>query len=184
MSKKFLKSQIEPNGRSAYQNVMEELEILKTLKHPNVINLKSIIECNKRDHLYLVTDWYIKGTIEDMVEKKKGPLLTHQSRAYFRDMLKAVFYCHKVANVIHRDIKPANIVIDHYDSAVLIDFGISSIKQDDDILKHAGGSPLYYAPEMFKKSQDKDIVLHGEKTDVWALGVTLYYMTQGKTPFD
>lgn len=165
--------------------MLVELEILKKLEHPNVICLKEIIECDKRDHLYLVTEYYKNGSIEDIVEKRKKGLTTKESRAYFRDMLRALFYCHKVVKVFHRDIKPANIVIDHNNNAVLIDFGISSIKeQDDDILKHTGGSPLYYAPEMFTHGQDKGIELNGDKIDIWALGITLFYMTQGKTPFD
>lgn len=46
---------------------------------------------------------------------------------YFIDILKALYYCHKVAKVIHRDIKPANIVINHNNEAILIDFGVSAI---------------------------------------------------------
>ena len=48
-------------------------------------------------------------------------------RPYFTDMLKALFYCHKVVNVIHRDIKPDNIMLNHNDEAVLIDFGVSAL---------------------------------------------------------
>jgi serine/threonine protein kinase len=101
-------------------------------------------------------------------------------------MLKALNYCHKVTKVIHRDIKPANIVINHNNEAVLIDFGVSAIvdQQDDDTLDHVTGSYLYYAPEMFSRGADKKIKVRGEQTDVWALGITLFYMISGRTPFD
>lgn len=56
--------------------------------------------------------------------KTKG-LVIETARLYFIDMLKALFYCHKVADVIHRDIKPDNIMINHNNQAVLIDFGVS-----------------------------------------------------------
>jgi serine/threonine protein kinase len=46
-------------------------------------------------------------------------------RLYFIDMLKALYYCHKVTKIIHRDIKPENIGINHNGEAVLIDFGVS-----------------------------------------------------------
>ena len=92
---------------------MDELEILKTLKHPNVIYLKEIIDQEDKDHIYLVTDWYTNGTIEDKIKTTKRHLPERESRAYFRDMLKALFYCHKVVKIVHRDIKPANIAIDH-----------------------------------------------------------------------
>lgn len=44
---------------------------------------------------------------------------------YFHDILRAIYYCHKIIKVIHGDIKPDNIVINHNDEAVLIDFGVS-----------------------------------------------------------
>ena len=50
-----------------------------------------------------------------------------ESRSYFIDMLKALWYCHKVIKVIHRDIKPDNIMINHNNEAVLIDFGVSAL---------------------------------------------------------
>jgi serine/threonine protein kinase len=56
-------------------------------------------------------------------------------------MLKALYYCHKVVNVIHRDIKPDNIMINYNNEAVLIDFGVSAIVEgDDDALKENRGS--------------------------------------------
>ena len=95
-------------------------------------------------------------------------------------MLKALYYCHNVAKVIHRDIKPANIVINHNYEAVLIDFGVSCMFQDCDILESSKGTYLYFAPEMF----DKSVECRGERTDLWALGITLFYMMCGKTPYD
>ncbi len=72
-------------------------------------------------------------------------------RPYFIDMLKALHYCHKVANVIHRDIKPDNIMINHNDEAVLIDFGVSSLvdNKEDLYFDSNMGSYLFFAPEMF-----------------------------------
>lgn len=63
-------------------------------------------------------------------------------KLYFIDMLKALYYCHETVKVIHRDIKPDNIVINHYNEAILIDFGVSALfdQQEDDSLKHNMGS--------------------------------------------
>jgi len=49
-------------------------------------------------------------------------------------MVKALYYCHKVVKLIHRDIKPENIVINHNNEAVLIDFGISTLTLDEEII--------------------------------------------------
>ena len=72
------------------------------------------------------------------------------------DMLKALFYCHKVTKVIHRDIKPENIGINHNGEAVLIDFGVSIEFEDrkDDTLYENMGSYMFFSPEMFQRSSD------------------------------
>jgi len=74
-----------------------------------------------------------------------------QVRLYFIDMLKALYYCHKIIKVIHRDIKPDNIMINHNNEAVLIDFGVSALveNQEDDTIKSNMGSYMFFAPEMF-----------------------------------
>jgi serine/threonine protein kinase len=64
-----------------------------------------------------VTEWYSKGSLSSYIGKDMRP--------YFKDMLKALYYCHNVAKVIHRDIKPDNIMLNHNNEAVLIDFGVS-----------------------------------------------------------
>lgn len=98
-------------------------------------------------------------------------------------MLKALNYCHKVVNVIHRDIKPDNIMINYNNEAVLIDFGVSAIVEgQNDELKENRGSQLFYAPEMFGKTNTKEYVVRGAVTDLWALGVTFYYLLAGRYP--
>ena len=63
------------------------------------------------------------------LQKFQG-LKEKQVRLYFIDMLKALYYCHKVVKIIHRDIKPDNIMINYNNEAVLIDFGVSAIVED------------------------------------------------------
>ena len=139
MNKKELKREIV-NGVSAYDCVVSELKVLKKLQHPNIIWLHSIIDDDNKDNMYLVTEYYSKGSIEDLVESKQKKLSKFfedknqnvrrglqpaKVRLYFIDMLRALYYCHNYANVIHRDIKPANFVLNHNDEAILIDFGVS-----------------------------------------------------------
>jgi non-specific serine/threonine protein kinase len=104
-------------------------------------------------------------------------------RGYFIDMLKALHYCHCIAKVVHRDIKPDNIMLNHNNEAVLIDFGVSKIveKPEDLIMEKSMGSYMFFAPEMFNMANGAQV--HGEKTDIWALGITFYYLITGDYPW-
>lgn len=201
MNKTKLMSKSFGKGKNAYDCVVEELKVLKGLEHPNVIWLHEIIDADNKDHIYLVTEYHERGSLGDQVEKlnekfrennKRYKDMPHlqkfvglkekQVRLYFIDMLKALYYCHKVVKVIHRDIKPDNIMINYNNEAVLIDFGVSAIVEQDDQLNENRGSQLFFAPEMFGKTTSKEYVVRGELTDLWALGVTLYYLLAGRYP--
>ena len=142
MNKKELKK------KNAYHNVIEELKVLQRLEHPNIIYLHEIIDDQKKDEIYLVTEYHSRGSLGDLVTEKNKKFTSFNERCiregkeskmihvglndktvrlYFIDMLKALYYCHRVIKVIHRDIKPDNIMINHNNEAVLIDFGVSAL---------------------------------------------------------
>jgi serine/threonine protein kinase len=127
-------------GKNAYQSVIEELKVLKTLSHPNIIWLNEIIDDPKKSSIYLVTEWLSRGSLLDLVEARNVGRNTRigiplaQALDYFRDMLKALHYCHNVAQVFHRDIKPDNIMLNHNGEAILIDFGVSALKGSNEFI--------------------------------------------------
>lgn len=117
--------------------------MLQRLDHPNIIWLEEIIEDPSRNELCIVTEYHSRGSLKDIVEslnkKESGTrcgLREKIAREYFGDILRALFYCHKTIKVIHRDIKPENIVVNCNFEAVLIDFGVCAIidQQADDVL--------------------------------------------------
>lgn len=59
-------------------------------------------------------------------------LKANKVRDYIIDLIKALYYCHKIIGLIHRDIKPDNIMVNHNDEAVLIDFGLSALVEETD----------------------------------------------------
>jgi [calcium/calmodulin-dependent protein kinase] kinase len=78
MSKKFLKSKFPTGGKkSALEFVKEELAVLKTLEHPNVIYLHEIIDDITRDHIYLITQYHSKGSLADKLEDKNKEYIKH-----------------------------------------------------------------------------------------------------------
>jgi len=67
MNKRELKKKQAGNGKSAYDCVLEELLVLQRLEHPNIIWLHEIIDDQKKDHIYLVTQYHSKGSLGDIM---------------------------------------------------------------------------------------------------------------------
>lgn len=86
---------------------------------------------------------------------------------------------HECVKIIHRDIKPENLLIDENDRIKITDFGLSLFtKNGSDEVHNTAGSTLFFAPEVCEGR-----TYSGKKSDVWALGVTLYFMVFRKYPF-
>lgn len=99
-------------------------------------------------------------------------------RKYARDFLTGLNYLHNYAKIIHRDIKPDNLLIDEFDNLKIADFGVASLKNDQDEIQGETGTKSFLTPEHFQGKTIK-----GQKADIWATGVTFYQLAFGKTPF-
>jgi [calcium/calmodulin-dependent protein kinase] kinase len=101
-----------------------------------------------------------------------------------RQLISAIYTCHEEAKVIHKDIKPENIMLNKQNGITLVDFGLSKcFTGDDDIIDSNNGSVYYFAPEMVRTGQ-KNKVIHGKCTDIWAAGITLFMMATLRHPFE
>ena len=69
MNKKRLRTKSMSKGKSGYDYVLQELKILQTLEHPNVIWLHEIINSPKKDHLYVVTEFHTNGCLTDLINR-------------------------------------------------------------------------------------------------------------------
>ena len=155
-----------------------EIEILKKLRHPNIVQLYTVIENN--DKIYLIME-YIKGQelFNYIVAKKK--LSEKESCFFFQQLISGIEYLHKI-KYVHRDIKPENLIInENSKQLVIIDFGLSNIysNPNKELLSSACGSPSYAAPEMLNGDNYR-----GPPVDIWSCGIVLYAMLCGYLPFD
>lgn len=116
--------------------------------------------------------------------KARGSLPIPEAAEYIMQACEAVGEAH-AAGIVHRDLKPANLFLTHDVGGApcikVLDFGVSKLVGSDIALTHESqmlGSPLYMSPEHMSAPSSVD-----GRTDVWALGVILYQLVTGKTPF-
>lgn len=160
-------------SRCNYLLAMQEIEMLKRLLHPNIINPYNCFEAN--NCLYIVLEYCENGTLEDVI--KSGSLTLNQALNYFQEVVSAVAACHK-EGIAHRDIKASNVLIDAHGRAKLADFGIGVCACRDTRVRAVGCSIAFSPPEIFASPTIDPF--HG---DIWSLGVMLYYMIAGYLPW-
>ena len=166
--------QIKKMKKRLVSQLDRELEIITILReypHPNILHYYKIER--KSDFTVIIMEKCEGGELKKAINRK---LDERTCQNYMRQLIKAYLHLLK-HNIMHRDVKPANILLTKKKCIKLIDFGLSKIS-DDKMEKTWCGSPLYMAPEILYE-QDYD-----KKTDVWSMGIILYEMTYGFTPFN
>lgn len=152
-----------------------ELEILKTLKHPNIVRCFGGVCENKRR--FYAMELVEGGTLDGLLEQY-GKLPWPKVIEYGLQMCRALAYSHE-RGVVHRDIKPGNFLIAANGQLKLSDFGLASVIASRKITA-AGktmGTYRYMAPEQIRGKTEI-------KSDLYALGCVLFEMLTGRPPFD
>ncbi|XP_059114042.1 LOW QUALITY PROTEIN: sperm motility kinase X-like [Peromyscus eremicus] len=155
--------------------IKSEISIMKSLAHPNIIKLFHVVQT--RETTYLVMEHASEGDLLHHV-LELGALEESEARRLFTQIVHALKYCHDNL-IIHRDIKANNILLDHRGNAKLCDFGLSTKVIPGQKLGHFCGTLHYCAPELFGKE-----AYDGCATDIWSLGVLLFFMVTGRFPFN
>ncbi|MEN9362304.1 MAG: hypothetical protein RL095_3839 [Verrucomicrobiota bacterium] len=164
--------------KSEVDRFLHEAQTLARLNHVNIVPAYAAGEFENCHYLAM---GYVDGmTLEDRLRKEK--------RIAESDILKiasklsdALSYAWEECRMLHRDIKPANVMIDGSGEVKLMDFGIAKNLGDDGGLTKSGfvvGTPFYMSPEQAQGSRDIDF-----RSDLYALGATLYHLVTGRMPF-
>ncbi|KAG6797846.1 testis-specific serine/threonine-protein kinase 3 isoform X1 [Apis mellifera caucasica] len=157
-----------------------EIEVVKGLKHPNLIRFLQAIETTHR--VYIIMEYAQCGSLLDIIRRDTF-IDELRSRRWFRQLLEAIDYCHG-RGVVHRDIKCENLLMDQNFNIKLSDFGFArgQMKAKNGINPLSEtfcGSYAYASPEILK-----GVPYLPQLSDVWSMGVVLYAMVYGRLPFD
>ena len=153
--------------------IYQEIEIQLNLDHPNIIRLYSYYE--DKENIFLILEYLNNGTLFSKIRKQKF-LLERESFKYFIEVLNAVNFLHN-NNFIHRDIKPENILLTENNNIKLCDFGSCVQIKENEKRNTICGTLEYMSPELLKKEK------YNFDVDIWALGILLFEMLHGKSPF-
>ena len=160
-----------------FERFKREQEIGVHMNHPNVMRIYADAH---RSGLYMVMEW-CQGRLLRTILTQEGKLRQERAMKITLGVLHALEYIHG-HGVIHRDLKPENIMVDAEDNVKLIDFGIASLEGAKRLtfsgFSQALGTPEYMAPEQVKGKRG-DV-----RSDLYSLGIILYEMLVGKTPFE
>lgn len=151
------------------KSLQGEVDHLSKLQHPNIVQLKKVVEDQK--FVCLVCQYCGQNTLKEELSEKGW---TENTLSLFHDLASALNYLH-LNQVYHRDLKLTNVMI-HEDSAILIDFGMATTSTSKEYLYC--GTGCYLSPEMVSRQG-----YYGGPNDVWAFGVMLFKAFSGYFPF-
>lgn len=152
-----------------------EVEILKKLIHPNIMQIFEFYEDKK--NFYIISEICEGGELFEQIVDK-GSFNEHDGANIVKQILSAVNYIHS-NNIVHRDLKPENILLDTKKNDVIkiIDWGTARFFEKNKKMNKVSGTPYYIAPEVLSEKYD-------EKCDVWSCGVIMYILLCGYPPFN
>jgi len=157
------------------ERVAREVHILKLIRHPHIIQLYEIIETRRQ--LYLIMEYASGGELFDYIVAN-GRVQEPEACRFFHQIIAGVEKIH-ATNVVHRDLKPENLMLDDNHNIKIVDFGLSNVFRDGQLLKTACGSPCYAAPEMIAGHSYVPSLC-----DLWSCGVILFALVCGYLPFE
>ena len=165
------------SGHSMYtRRFQREAWAYAQLNHPNIVTIHAVGE---QDGVHYIAMEYVVGKTLAQVIKEQGTLAVEVATDITLQVAEALFEAHG-RDIIHRDIKPSNIMIDAAQRVRVMDFGLAKLVVGRSELTGSGavlGTPAYMSPEQCDSAQ-VDL-----RTDIYSLGVVLFEMLTGRSPF-
>jgi len=175
-AKAFSKESFDPvnklNSKAALKN---EIELIKALNHPNIIQLYEVHETENT--LYLVMELIQGKSLQEILSNPiyRKDYSEEKMTAIFHSILKAMAYIAS-KGIMHRDLKPENILIDKEGNAKIVDLGLATYIDTPEYIFKRCGSPGYMAPEVFAYDEKKSESAYNDRCDVFSAGCILFFM--------
>lgn len=165
-------------GKIRAERLLREARAMTLLKHRHILAVYDHAESEEGP--YVVMDYVPGGTLDDRL-RESGPMAPRRAVRWMIEVLSALEHAH-TNGIVHRDVKPSNVLVDATGAALLADFGIALLADDDERHTRTGismGSVAFMAPE-----QRLDARSVGPAADIYAAGATLYHLVTASTPVD
>src|SRR3954454_773369 len=160
------------------QRFLREAESAEALEHPNIVAIYDRGVDQGRH--YLVLEFVRGGDLHDRV-RNEGPLAVDEAVSVIRHVAEGLQYA-SALGLVHRDIKPANLLLSPEGEVKIIDLGLALKSEDEDERVTRDGTTVgtvdYMAPE-----QARDSRATSDRSDIYSLGCTFYYLLTGSPPF-
>ena len=164
--------------------ISKEIDIMKELKHPNIIKMYEVIYETDFDNINIIMEYAPMGSLHDYLKKNKN-ISEITSKYFMRQIANGLKYLLS-KNIMHRDLKPHNILMFENNILKIADFGLAkNFQTNNQAFNTLCGSPLYMAPEIVipmankvKKSERSYTI----KADLWSVGLILLEMIIGRFP--
>jgi len=168
-----IQSKYELVKHSQAKGVVQEKDIMKDLQHPFIIRL---VNTSQDKHLlYMLLEMVQGGELFSIMHKSDSDgLPIEDSIFYSAGILEGIGHMHR-RNVLYRDLKPENVLVGGDGYPVIVDLGFAKVVEDKTYT--LCGTPLYLAPEVILNRG------HDKGADHWSLGVMIFEMLGGDTPF-
>jgi len=159
----------------------KEIEIQRTLDHPNICKIFETYEDLKHGEMYIIMELCTGGALVSRMKHHRHGYGEAAAATIIEKIMSSIIYCHH-HGVVHRDIKLDNLIYEHEAEEAelkLIDFGFAcEIAPGREAMWDQLGTPSYMAPELWSSEPEYD-----SSVDMWAIGVVTYMLLSGKRPF-
>jgi tRNA A-37 threonylcarbamoyl transferase component Bud32 len=174
---------------TARERFLREARAAARLSHPNVVTAYDAEQVGPTSFLVME---YVEGQTLAAYVHETGPLPVQEACGYILQAAQALKYAHE-KGMVHRDIKPDNLMRTPSGEVRVLDFGLARLREDAELRTAAGptvadpsltaagsvmGTPDYMAPEQARDSRAADV-----RSDIYALGATLFHLLTGTVPF-